>query len=75
MTLKKLKLTLKTKIMKFEIRLSKNGESYYFVLKANNNKVIAMSQMYESKQACKKGIKSVKLCWFAKVIDTTKTKK
>jgi uncharacterized protein YegP (UPF0339 family) len=42
----------------FEIRQAVNGE-YYFSLKAKNGKVIATSEMYASKQKCKKGIRSV----------------
>lgn len=34
-------------------------QPYYFVLKAANHEVIATSEMYASKEACKKGIASV----------------
>ena len=44
---------------KFIIRKSSNDE-YYFNLYANNYKIIATSQMYESKSSCKNGIESVK---------------
>jgi len=44
---------------KFEIRKASNGQ-YYFVLKAENGKIIATSEMYETKQGCKNGIESVK---------------
>ncbi len=37
---------------------SKNGK-HYFTLKAANSQVIGNSEMYESEQACEKGIKSV----------------
>ena len=64
--------------MKFEIlrsksiQLSKIGEYFWFVLKANNNEIIASSEMYNSKQSCLKGIAAVKKCLFAKVIDNSK---
>ena len=32
----------------------------HFVLKADNGEVIATSQIYKSKESCKKGIESVK---------------
>lgn len=44
---------------KFEISKSSN-DKYYFVLKAGNGEVIATSQMYSTKESCKKGIQSVK---------------
>ncbi|SFX18099.1 YegP family protein [Pantoea ananatis] len=34
-------------------------QKYYFVLKADNNEVIATSEMYSSKQAAETGIASV----------------
>ena len=61
--------------MRFEIirakgiRHSKYGEYYYFNLIAGNSEIIATSEMYESKQGCKKGIAAVKRCLFAKVVD------
>ena len=42
----------------FEIRESKSGQPY-FVLKARNNQIIGMSQMYKRRAGCNKGIKSV----------------
>ena len=54
----------------FKIRLSQDDE-YYFVLQAGNGEIIATSEMYESKQACKKGINSVKRSIFAGVKDET----
>ncbi|CCF09282.1 YegP family protein [Pantoea ananatis] len=36
-----------------------DDSEYYFVLKADNHEVIATSEMYSSKQACKTGIASV----------------
>lgn len=56
--------------MKFEIRKSVNGK-FYFVFKARNGKTIATSEMYESKQACRKGIKSIRKGMFAKTVDLT----
>lgn len=44
---------------KFEINKSSNGQ-YYFVLKAENGKIIATSEMYTTKESCKNGIQSVK---------------
>ncbi|HAU5638607.1 YegP family protein [Citrobacter amalonaticus] len=39
---------------------SKNpGQPYYFILKADNHETIAQSEMYSSKDACKKGIAAV----------------
>lgn len=45
---------------KFVIRKSEN-DKFYFNLYATNYKVIATSQMYESKSACETGINSVKV--------------
>lgn len=45
---------------KFEIKIAKDRVHWYFVLVAPNGKVIATSQLYDSKQACRKGIRSVK---------------
>ena len=45
---------------KFKIMKSKNGRQWYWNLQAENGKVIATSEMYESKQAAKNGIKSVR---------------
>jgi len=55
---------------KFEIKLSTNHQ-YFFVLKASNGEKIATSEIYKTKQACKKGIAAVKKCLFAKTIDST----
>lgn len=61
--------------MRFEIirakalKHSKIGEYFYFNLIASNGEIIATSEMYESKQGCKKGIAAVKRCLFAKVVD------
>ena len=58
--------------MKFELKKTKSGFYFYFTLHARNGKVVATSEMYESKQACKKGIRSVRLTApFASVKDFT----
>ena len=64
--------------MKFEILLSKSAlikskiqDGYYFNLKANNGEIIATSEIYTSKQSCKKGIRAVKKCFLAKIVDLT----
>ena len=63
--------------MKFEIRRSKAiqksklGEYFYFVLVAGNGQDLATSEMYETKQAAKKGIAAVRKCLFAKVVDNS----
>ena len=44
---------------KFEIAKSKN-DKFFFNLKASNGQVILTSQMYESMDAAKQGIESVK---------------
>lgn len=43
----------------FEIFKDKNGEKFYFRLKAKNGEVILSSQGYASKANCKGGIESV----------------
>lgn len=43
---------------KFVIKQSDAG--FHFVLKAANGEVVATSQVYTSKEACQKGIASVK---------------
>lgn len=42
----------------FEIKQSEDGQ-YYFVLRAKNRKVIAVSELYTKKHNCIKGIESV----------------
>jgi len=37
------------------------NQKYYFVLKSNNHEVIAVSEMYSSKQAAQNGIRSCQL--------------
>ncbi len=43
---------------KFVIKTTEKGS--HFVLKADNGEVVATSQVYKSKDSCKKGIESVK---------------
>lgn len=43
---------------KFVIKQSNAG--FHFVLKASNGEIIATSQVYTTKDSCKKGIESVK---------------
>ena len=40
--------------------IKKTGTGYHFVLKAGNGEIIATSETYKSKDACKNGIESVK---------------
>lgn len=57
--------------MKFEIRKARD-KKFYFILKARNGEVIATSETYETKQSCKKGIRSVKRnAIIASVLDQT----
>ena len=44
---------------KFVIKKAENGQLYWNLI-ANNNEVIAVSETYKTKQACKKGIEAVK---------------
>ncbi|MEQ1737512.1 MAG: YegP family protein [Rhodoglobus sp.] len=44
---------------KFELKKSSNGQ-FHFNLKAGNGEIIATSEMYNSKDAAKNGIESVK---------------
>ena len=46
-------------IRKFKIKDAKDGQ-YYFTLQADNNEIIATSEMYTTKQGCQNGIESVK---------------
>ncbi len=43
---------------KFVIKTTEKGS--HFVLKADNGEVVATSQVYKSRDSCKKGIESVK---------------
>lgn len=43
---------------KILVRKSEDGK-HYFVVQANNNKIVAVSETYESKQGCMEGIKSL----------------
>ncbi len=53
---------------KFEIRIASSRIQWYFVLLAKNGEIICHSEMYNTKQACRKGIRSVK--WNALVAAT-----
>jgi uncharacterized protein YegP (UPF0339 family) len=55
----------------FEIRRSSDGK-FYFVLQAENNEIIAVSEMYERKASAQNGIDAVKrIAATAPVNDTT----
>jgi len=55
----------------FEINLS-DDDQFYFNLKADNNEIIATSEMYTTKQSCQNGIDSVRNnAPGAQVIDNT----
>lgn len=43
---------------KIKIKKAKNKE-LYFVLKANNNRILMTSETYKTMQGCQKGIKAV----------------
>lgn len=53
---------------KFEIRIASNRIQWYFVLTSKNGEPLLTSEMYNTKQACRKGIRSVK--WNALVAAT-----
>jgi uncharacterized protein YegP (UPF0339 family) len=56
---------------KFEIKKDKAGK-FRFNLVAANGEIIATSEAYESKEACKNGIQSVKAnAPTAEIIDST----
>lgn len=61
----------KINIMKFVIKKTTNGKHWYFTLVARNGEKLVRSEMHESKQACKKGIKAVRKALFARVQDLT----
>ncbi len=46
--------------MKNIFLVQKSGKQFYFVLLANNEECIATSEMYNTLQGCKDGIKAVK---------------
>ena len=56
--------------MKFEIRVS-TDERFYWVFIARNGEIVCTSQLYTSKQAARKGIRSVKRCRFVNILDKT----
>lgn len=56
--------------MHFIIYRTKDTSEYYFVLRAGNNKVVATSETYKTKQAARKGIRAVKRAsLWSKVVD------
>lgn len=56
----------------FEIRQSSDGQSYYFVLQADNNEIVATSERYARKNAVFNGIEAVRrAAAIASVNDTT----
>ncbi len=55
----------------FEIRRAKDDQ-YYFVLQAENNEIIARSEMYKAKASAINGIEAVKrIAGDAPINDTT----
>jgi len=54
---------------KFKIRIASNRIQWYWVYIAGNGEVLCTSELYNSKQAALKGIRSAKLCIFAPVYD------
>ena len=55
--------------MTFKVWQSSKDKLFYWVLIAGNGEVIAQSEGYVAKQSAKKGIRAVKRCFFAKVIE------
>lgn len=68
--LRKYLIENESQLSRYEIKRA-SDESYYFVLIANNNEVIAKSQMYKSKQSAIKGITSVKKHADSRIVDLT----
>ncbi len=58
--------------MWFSIRKASNSQ-YYFVIKSENNEVVATSELYYTKYSCKKTIDAIKakVSLNSIVIDTT----
>jgi uncharacterized protein YegP (UPF0339 family) len=55
----------------FVIRKNEGGQ-YWFVLKANNNKLVLQSQMYMTKQNAEIGIRAIKAQAFqSEIVDAT----
>ena len=44
----------------YEIKIASNRKQWYFVLRAGNGEVIATSELYNTKQALRKGIRSMR---------------
>jgi len=59
------------KTAKFEILRAKNKQ-FYFVFKSTNGEILFTSEMYKSKQSCKKTIKVIKYySLISKTVDLT----
>ena len=57
---------------KFEIKKSSNDKYYFNLRSKGNGEIVATSEMYNTKQACKNGIAAVKRdAPFAEIEDTT----
>ena len=55
---------------KFKVRKSEKNDKWYWKLVATNGETIAMSEPYSSKQAAKKGIRSVRFtALFASIVE------
>ena len=55
----------------YNLRNSSDGK-FYFVVKAGNGEIIAVSEMYESKQAAQQGIEALqKNAHSEKIVDST----
>lgn len=57
--------------MNFIINKSTDGQ-FFFILKTKNGETVAISEMYKTKQSCKKGISAVRKSLFAGIIDLAK---
>lgn len=57
--------------MKFEIRIARNRKQYYWVLIAGNGETLSTSEMYETKQSARKGVRAARLCVVSPVYDMT----
>ncbi len=60
---------------KFEIKKSSNDKYYFNLRSKGNREIIATSEMYNTKQACKNGIAAVKRdAPVAEIEDLTQTR-
>lgn len=53
------------------LQKTKTGNEFYFTLRAPNGETILTSEMYESKQAAKNGIKSIRANAMGEIKDIT----